>query len=301
MPYQQQVFPPQSAAPKLSATPSASQDPAGGEEGTRGRSPSRGPQDRQCRNRSPTRASQKRRRGNPNDDLMDQMANYVASGWKRDLTHFIGCCWAAQVGSLERDEWHAAILKFLEVMTKRKASEWTDIKELTPLQFMPYVARLFLDVTGQDLQGLGQFTRWIGQGGYYHWRVAQLGKIHLVPHLQGQPMPRPPAVLPSGQPLPLRPARTGDSTYGISGKQSKKTQTAPGGGGQGSTPSQGSKTAATGGQPTTPHQGGQSASSSGSGRPATSGGSPLPPPGNRGCHHSLGATGATLNTRDASS
>ena len=49
-PYQQQVFPPQHAAPKLSATPSASQDheePAGEEEGTRGRSSSRGPQDRQ--------------------------------------------------------------------------------------------------------------------------------------------------------------------------------------------------------------------------------------------------------------
>ena len=30
---------------------------------------------------------------------MDQMANFVASGWKRDLTHFISCCWVAQIGS----------------------------------------------------------------------------------------------------------------------------------------------------------------------------------------------------------
>ena len=61
---------------------------------------------------------------------MDQMANYVASGWKRDLTHFIGCCWAAQIGSLDRDEWHLAITKFLGVMAKWKASEWTDNKRI---------------------------------------------------------------------------------------------------------------------------------------------------------------------------
>ena len=85
MPYQQQVFPPQRPAPPPSTTPSASQDheePAGGGRGTRGRSSSRGPQDRQRRSRSSTRGSQKRQRGDPSDSLMDQMANYVASGWK---------------------------------------------------------------------------------------------------------------------------------------------------------------------------------------------------------------------------
>ena len=83
---------------------------------------------------------------------MDEMSNYVASGWKRDLTYIIGCCWVAQVGSLDRDEWQVAIHKFLVVMVKRKTSEWTDIKELMPLQFMPYVAKLFREVTGKDLQ-----------------------------------------------------------------------------------------------------------------------------------------------------
>ena len=79
---------------------------------------------------------------------MDRMANFVASGWRRDLTYFISCCWSAQIGSLERDEWHAAITKFLAVMAKKKNREWTDLKELTPLQFMPYVAKLFREVTG---------------------------------------------------------------------------------------------------------------------------------------------------------
>ena len=97
-PYRQQVFPPKCPAPKSSATPSASQDhrdPAGVAGGARGRSSSRGPQDRQRRSRSSTRGSWKHRRADPTDRLMDQMANYVPSGWKRDLTHFIGCCWEA--------------------------------------------------------------------------------------------------------------------------------------------------------------------------------------------------------------
>ena len=153
-PYQQQVFPPKRPAPKLSATPSASRDqggPAGEAGGAWGRSLFRGPQERQGRSRSSTRGSQKCRWADPNDSLMDKMANFVASGWRCNLTHFIGCCWSAQIGSLERDEWHVAITKFLTVMAKKKNCEWTDIKELTPLQFMPYVAKLFREVTSQAL------------------------------------------------------------------------------------------------------------------------------------------------------
>ena len=42
-------------------------------------------------------------------------------------------------------------------MKAQKESEWVDIKELTPLQFMPYIARLFREVTGRDLSGLGDY------------------------------------------------------------------------------------------------------------------------------------------------
>ena len=210
-PYWQQVFPPKRPAPKPSTTPSASRDqggPAGEAGGTRGRSSSQGPQERQGRSRSSTRGSQKCLWADPNDSLMDKMANFMASRWRRDLTHFIGCCWSAQIGSLEWDEWRVAITKFLAVMAKKKNCEWMDIKELTPLQFMPYVAKLFREVTGRDLSGLSHFTRWIGIGGYYHWRVVQQGLVHQVPHLAGQPASRTPDAHPSGKSLLPKPPQT---------------------------------------------------------------------------------------------
>ena len=295
-PYRQQVFPSKSPTPKPSTTPSTSQDqgdPAGKAGGARGRSSSRGPQDRQRRSRSSTRGSQKCRRADPTDGLEDQMANYVPSGWKQDLTHFIGCCWEAQIGSLERDKWHVAITKFLGIMAKKKNRKWMDIKELTPLKFMPYMAKLFREVTGQDLPSLSHFTGWIGLGGYYHWRIVQQGLIHLVPHLTGQPMPREPDTHPSGKPLPPKPAQTKTPSAGASGKQSDRTQPATGGsrpapapnqGGRPSTSSQSGATTAPrlGGKSSAPHQTSEPASTGRGGTPAALGVSPNPPPGGGG-------------------
>ena len=290
------MFPPKSPAPKPSTTPSTSQDqgdPAGGAGGARGRSSSRGPQDGQRRSQSSTRGSQKRRRADPADSLMDRMANYVPSGWKQDLTHFIGSCWEAQIGSLERDKWHVAITKFLAVMAKKKNREWMDIKELTPLQFMPYMAKLFREVTGQDHTGLGHFTGWIGLGGYYHWRVVQQGLIHLVPHLAGQPMPREPDACPSGKPLPKKPAQTETPSTGASGKRPDQAKPAPSGSGQAPAPNQGAQPSTSGqsgttaapkqsGKASTPRQSGGLASMSGSKTQAVSGGSSNCPPGKVG-------------------
>ena len=178
-------------------------------------------------------------------------------------------------------------------MAKWKASEWTDIKELMPLQFMPYMAKLFQEVTGKDLQGLDQFTGWIGLGGYYHWRVAQQGLLHLVPHLQGQQTPRMPDAHPSGRPLPPRLAQTETPAAGASGKRQDRAQPTPSGSRQGSTSNQGGQpsTSGQGGKSTAPSQGGKSstpcqsskpASTSRGGIPAASGGPVNPPPGRGG-------------------
>ena len=206
---------------------------------------------------------------------MDKMANFVASGWRRDLTHFIGCCWSAQIGSLERDEWRVAITKFLAVMAKKKNSEWTDIKELTPLQFMPYMAKLFREVTGRDLPGLSHFTGWIGIGGYYHWRVVQQGLVHQVPHLAGQPAPRTPDARPSGKSLPPKLPQTETPSTGASGKQQDRSQPAPGGSRQEPTPSQGGWPPTSSQSRTTaaPKQSGKSSTSCQGAEPASTGGS----------------------------
>ena len=187
---------------------------------------------------------------------MDDVSNYVASGWKRDLTHIISCYWVAQVGPLDSEEWERAIQTFLKAMKNRKASEWTDIKELSPLKFTPYVAELFKNITGRDLKGLGDFTEWVGLRGYYHWKLSQLGQLHTCPHLQGQPVPNGPVAQPSRRPHPWRSAQTGTLETGASGRHQDGNQ---------STSDRGRKTP-------TSNRGRKSASTGRGGKPATSGG-----------------------------
>ena len=174
-PYQQQVYLPrhtsgaQMATTKASAIPSTSQghdEMARGGEDTRGRSSSRGPQGQNRRDRSSTRGSRKRCRGITSDNPMDDVSKYVVSGWKRDLAHIISCHWAAQVGPLDSREWEVGIQRFIKAMNNWKDHEWVDIKELTPLKFMPYMAELFRNITGRDLKGLGDYTGWVGIGSY---------------------------------------------------------------------------------------------------------------------------------------
>ena len=77
----------------------------------------------------------------------------------------------------------------MQVMDHHKDSEWLDIKELFPLQYMPYVARCFQETTGYHLKGLSKHTGWIRAKGYYHWKVADLNQLEHCPHLRGLPVP----------------------------------------------------------------------------------------------------------------
>ena len=151
---------------------------------------------------------------------------------------------------------------------------------------MPYVAKLFKEVTGQD--------QWMDRPrGLLPLESSQQGLIHLVPHLQRQPMPRMPDAHPCGKPLPPRPAQSETPSTGASGKQLDRTQSAPSGSRQGSTSNQGGQpsTSSQGRMTTAPRQGGKSstpcqssgpASSSGSGIPVASGGPFNLPPGRGG-------------------
>ena len=132
-------------------------------------------------------------------------------------------------------------------MRNKRAVEWTDIKELTPLQYVPYVANLFREVTGKVLHGLSQFTGWIGLGGYYHWKVAQQGLLHACPHFQGQLVPRGPMAHPSGRPHPPRSTRTETPAAGASERRQDRAQPTPDQGGKRSTSNQGGKPSTSGG------------------------------------------------------
>ena len=106
--------------------------------GPRDRSSTRGPRDR-----SSTRGPKKLQRGITSEDPMDDLMEFMPSGWRRNLIHIVGCFYTSQIAPLDSREWDNDWDEFMGVMDDHKDREWLDIKELTPLQYMPYVARCF--------------------------------------------------------------------------------------------------------------------------------------------------------------
>ena len=147
------------------------------------------------------------------EDLMD----FIPSGWKRDLMHMVGCFYASQIGPLNTQQWHSNRGKFIQAMEECKDREWLDIKELAPLCYMHYVAKCFRNTTGHNFKGLGLHTKWIRAQSYYHWKVAELHQLQHCPPLQGLPVPPGPMECPSALQQPQRPNRQGAMAPGASG------------------------------------------------------------------------------------
>ena len=126
------------------------------------------------------------------EDPMSCIMAFGSRGWSRDLEHIVSCYYLAQVGPLD-EVWLTCWLRFAEHMHTAE-DEWVDIKELTPLQFMPYVQRWFQTTTGIHLRDLDRLVEWICTSGYYHWKVANLGQLHLCPYLRGKKVPKGPLV-----------------------------------------------------------------------------------------------------------
>ena len=169
------------------------------------------------RDRSSTRGP-KTRRGTTSEDPVDDLMDFIPSGWKRDLIHIVGCFYASQIAPLNSRGWHNDRDKFIQAMDECKDSEWLDIKELAPLRYMPYVARCFQETTGHQLQGLGLHTRWIRARSYYHWKVAKLNQLEHCPHLRGLPVPLGTVERPSELQQPQRPNKPGAMAPGTSGR-----------------------------------------------------------------------------------
>ena len=94
---------------------------------------------------------------------------------------------------------------FLQAMELHKEKEWLAIKELKPLKYMGYVAKVFQQITGHHLDHLSNYTGWIRAGGYYHWRVAKLNQLSHCPHLEGIPVPKGTLARPSTRQQPQQP------------------------------------------------------------------------------------------------
>ena len=208
-PYKQQVLPPQVPCPAAGARPrtvavttqvstitsTASDIEASARGRSRERASPRGSRDQSTHGRRPrssTRGSRKWRQGIVSQNLMDDLDNYVPSGWKMDLLHIVGCHYAHQIGPLTDEKWKRGSKAFLQAMKLCREKEWLAIKELESLDYMSYVAAVFKQVTGHYLRGLSGYTGWMRAGGYYHWKAAELNQLDRCPHLRGILVPKGP-------------------------------------------------------------------------------------------------------------
>ena len=114
---------------------------------------------------------------------MEDFDHYTPLGWRRDLTHIVGCFYATQITPLKDSGWADDLDKFLQVMEAKREMEWLGIKELTQLRFMPYIAHHFEEATGHHLSGLSDYKGWIRAKDYYHWKVAKWNELEHCPNL----------------------------------------------------------------------------------------------------------------------
>ena len=139
---------------------------------------------------------------------LESLANFRSAGWKKDLSHILRGFYLYNYPSKMEMNWEKLRVKFLNHLGQCQ-DKWKTIKEEAPLEYMPYMERQFLSLTGIRLQGLSQFTGWIKQGSYYHGVVAMKGQLSKCLHLARIPPPMRPQICPSEtQALMQRPVET---------------------------------------------------------------------------------------------
>ena len=143
----------------------------------------------------PSSSTSGAKKASPGDPLRN-IANYRSAGWRKDLSHILRSFYQYNYPSRKEEEWDKLKTKFFNYLGQCQ-EEWKTIKEEKPLQYMPYMERQFLALTGVKLKGLSQFMGWIKPGSYYHGVVARKGQLHLCLHLAGTTLPRGPQICPS--------------------------------------------------------------------------------------------------------
>ena len=99
-------------------------------------------------------------------DPLESIANYRSQGWKQDLSHVLRGFYLYNYPSHTEADWEKLRTKFLNHLGQCQ-EKWKTIKEEVPLEYMPYMERQFLSLTGVRLKGLSQSTGWIKPGSYY--------------------------------------------------------------------------------------------------------------------------------------
>ena len=104
--------------------------------------------------------------GRPDPALM--AAKYCSSGWRRDLEHVLKVYYKHTVQTPFRESaWARARELFFDRLVPKKAKVLA-IKEESPLEYMPFIAKEFHRATGLCLNNLPEFTLWIKRGSYFH-------------------------------------------------------------------------------------------------------------------------------------
>ena len=142
--------------------------------------------------------SQPGRRSRPRrPDPAVMASKYRSSGWRRDLEHVLKIYYKHTVQAPFREsEWARVRELFFDRFVPKKA-EALVIKEVSPLDYMPFIAKEFHRATGLHLLDLPEFTLWIKRGSYFHGLLVKRGQVQECPHLIGAPLPRWPQPKPS--------------------------------------------------------------------------------------------------------
>ena len=155
---------------------------------------------------------------------LESIANFRSARWKKDLSHILKGFYLYNYPSKMEVDWEKLRVKFLNHLGQHQ-DKWRTIKEEAPLEYMPYMERQFLLLTGIRLQGLSQFTGWIKLGSYYHGVVAKKGQLSKCLHLARILPPTRPQICPSEtQALMQRLVETPTTSPCMPGQQGVTTQ-----------------------------------------------------------------------------
>ena len=105
------------------------------------------------------------RPGHPDPAVM--ASKYRSSGWRRDLEHVLKVYYKHTMQTPFREvEWARVRELFFDRFAPKKA-EALVIKEESPLEYMPFIAKEFHRAMGLRLLDLPEFTLWIKRGSYF--------------------------------------------------------------------------------------------------------------------------------------